>query len=94
MLSFEWDSNKARRNIETHGISFDEASTAFSDTLSLTIHDPLHSDQENRFILVGNSYRNRLLIVVHTERGNKIRIISARKATNKERKQYEASSKR
>jgi uncharacterized DUF497 family protein len=94
MLLFEWDSNKARRNIETHGISFDEASTAFSDTLSLTIHDPLHSDEEDRFILVGNSYRNCLLVVVHTERGNKIRIISARKATNKERKQYEESGKR
>ena len=94
MLLFEWDSNKARRNIETHDISFDEASTAFSDTSSLTIHDPLHSDEENRFILIGNSYQNRLLVVVHTERGNKIRIISARKATKKERKQYEESAKR
>jgi len=94
MLLFEWDPNKARRNIETHDISFDEASTAFSDTLSSTIHDPLHSDEEDRFILIGNSYRNRLLVVVHTERGNKIRIISARKATKKERKQYEESTKR
>jgi hypothetical protein len=54
MLLFEWDSNKARRNIETHGISFDEASTAFSDTLSLTIDDPLHSNEEDRFILIGD----------------------------------------
>jgi len=94
MLLFEWDSNKARRNIETHSISFDEASTAFSDTLSLTIHDPLHSDEEDRFILIGNSYQNRLLVVAHTERSNKIRIISARKATKKERKQYEENAQR
>ena len=94
MLLFEWDPNKARRNIETHGISFDEASTAFGDTLSLTIHDPLHSEQEDRFILIGNSARNHLLVVVHTERGENVRIISARKATNKERKQYEENAKR
>jgi len=94
MLLFEWDPNKARRNLEIHGVSFDEASTAFKDTLSLTIHDPLHSDEEDRFILIGNSYKNRLLVVVHLERGNRIRIISARKATKKERKQYEETTKR
>jgi len=94
MLLFEWDSNKARGNIETHGISFDEASTAFGDPLSLTIHDPLHSNEEDRFILLGKSGKNRLLVVIHTERGENIRIISARKATKKERKQYEESAKR
>ncbi|MBE0426766.1 MAG: BrnT family toxin [Nitrospirae bacterium] len=94
MFLFEWDSDKARKNIEIHDVSFDEASTAFGDALSLTIHDPLHSDEEDRFILIGNSYKNRLLVVVHTERGNKIRIISARKATKKERKQYEENAKR
>ncbi len=94
MLLFEWDPDKAIRNIESHGISFDEASTAFRDILSLTIHDPLHSDEEDRFTLIGNSFKNRLLVVVHTERGNKIRIISARKATKKERKQYEEIAKR
>jgi len=94
MLLFEWDPNKARKNLEIHGVSFDEASTAFKDTLSLTIHDPLHSDEEDRFILIGNSYKNRLLVVVHLEKGNKIRIISARKATKKERKQYEETTKR
>ena len=94
MLLFEWDPSKARRNIETHGVSFDEASTTFKDTLSLTIHDPLHSDEEDRFILIGNSIKNRLLVVVHAESGNKIRIISARKATKKERKQYEENAKR
>jgi uncharacterized DUF497 family protein len=94
MLLFEWDPNKARRNFEINGVSFDEASTAFKDTLSLTIDDPLHSDEEDRFILIGNSARNRLLVVVHTERGENIRIISARKATKKERKQYEKNVKR
>jgi uncharacterized DUF497 family protein len=94
MLLFEWDPNKARRNLEIHGVSFDEASTAFKDPLSLTIRDPLHSDEEDRFILIGNSGRDRLLVVVHTERGENIRIISARKATKKERKQYEENGKR
>ncbi len=92
MLLFEWDPNKARRNLEIHGVSFDEASTAFKDTLSLTIYDPLHSDEEDRFILIGNSASNRLLVVVHTEIREKIRIISARKATKKERKQYEKNA--
>jgi len=94
MLLFEWDPNKARRNLEIHGVSFDEASTAFKDTLSLTIRDPLHSNEEDRFILIGNSVRNRLLVVIHTERGENVRIISARKATKKERKQYEENAKR
>ena len=94
MLLFEWDINKAKKNLRIHGISFDEASTAFKDILSVTIHDPLHSDEEDRFILIGNSYKNRLLVVVHIERGNKVRIISARRATRKERMQYEENGKR
>ncbi len=94
MLLFEWDPEKARKNIEIRGISFDEACTVFRDVLSLTIHDPLHSEDENRFILIGNSFKNRLLVVMHTERGDKIRIISARKATKKERRQYEENVKR
>ncbi len=73
---------KAKKNIETHGISFDEATTAFKDTLSLTIYDPLHSGAEDRFVLIGSSFASRLLVVVHTDRGEKIRIISARKATS------------
>jgi hypothetical protein len=92
MFFFEWDPEKAKRNLEIHGVSFDEASTAFGDALSLTIYDPLHSEDEDRFILAGNTYKNRLLIVVHTERGNRIRIISARKATNKEREYYEKNA--
>ncbi len=94
MLLFEWDANKAEKNIKIHGVSFDEASTAFRDTLSLTIYDPLHSDEEDRLILIGNSCKNRLLVIVHTEREDKVRIISARKATRKERKQYEENAKR
>jgi uncharacterized DUF497 family protein len=94
VLLFEWDPSKATENLETHGISFDEASTAFGDILSLTIYDPLHSEEEDRLVLIGNSHRNRLLVVVHTERGDFIRLISARKASKKERKQYEENAKR
>jgi uncharacterized protein len=94
MLLFEWDPDKAKKNIKIHGVSFDEASTAFKDTLSLTIYDPLHSDEEDRFVLIGSSYKNRIIVVVHTESEDKIRIISARKATKKERKQYEENAKR
>jgi len=94
MLLFEWDTDKAKKNKSVHGVTFDEASTSFKDTLSLTIYDPLHSNEEERLILIGNSYKNRLLVIVHTERGDKIRIISARKATKKERKQYEENAKR
>ncbi len=83
MLIFEWDPSKAKKNIIIHSISFDEASTAFKDTLSLTVYDPLHSEEEDRFITIGNSCKNRLLIIVHTVRGIKIRIINARKATKK-----------
>ncbi|KAB2959807.1 MAG: BrnT family toxin [Candidatus Methylomirabilis oxygeniifera] len=90
-LVFEWDPRKARRNLAIHGVSFDEASTAFQDPLSKTIDDPLHSEDEERFVLLGHSHRNRLLVVVHTERGGRIRLISARLAANKERVMYEAS---
>jgi uncharacterized DUF497 family protein len=89
MLIFEWDFKKAKTNIEKHGVSFEEASTAFRDPLSLTIDDPLHSRDEERLVLIGMSYNNHLLVIVHTERGDNIRIISARKATKKERKYYE-----
>jgi uncharacterized protein len=64
------------------------------NNLSLTIYDPLHSEKENRLILIGNSCKNRLLVIVHVERGDKIRIITARKATKKEREQYEENAKR
>ncbi|MFH2093212.1 MAG: BrnT family toxin [Pseudomonadota bacterium] len=90
MLIFEWDPKKAISNLKKHGVSFEEASTAFKDPLSLTIEDPLHSDDENRLVLIGVAYNNKTLVVVHAERKNCIRIISARKATKKERECYEA----
>ena len=93
MLIFEWDPQKAKSNLKKHGVSFEEASTAFQDTLSLTIDDPLHSIDEVRVVLIGMSNKNRLLVVVHAERGDNIRIISARKATKKERKNYESNEK-
>ena len=88
-LLFEWDRNKAQQNIKKHGISFEEATTVFGDPLSLTIRDPLHSIGDERFVIIGYSYKYRLLVVVHSERGNRIRIISARRATRQERKTYE-----
>ena len=91
MLTFEWDPQKAESNIEKHGVSFEEASTVFRDPLSLTIDDPLHSTAEERMVQIGISHKNRLLVVVHTERGDKIRILSARKAIKKERNNYESN---
>lgn len=88
-LEFEWDHDKAKRNHKKHGVSFEEATTVFADPLALTIHDPLHSDEEDRFVTLGESHRRRLLVVVFTERGSKTRIISARLATRRERKNYE-----
>jgi uncharacterized DUF497 family protein len=82
--------NKASTNFKKHGVSFEEATTVFGDTLSITISDPLHSIDEDRFIIIGHSYKkNRLLVVVHADRGDKIRIISVRLATKSERKFYE-----
>jgi len=92
-LLFEWDLQKAKINLLKHHISFDEASSSFEDNLSITIFDPLHSEIEDRFILIGVSSFGRLLVVVHTDRGENIRIISARLATLKEKKQYEKNEK-
>jgi uncharacterized DUF497 family protein len=91
-LSFEWDDQKARTNLAKHGVSFEEATTVFGDPLSLTIPDPAHSETEDRFIILGHSHRQRLLVVVHTERGDNLRIISARPASRRERKDYEEST--
>ena len=88
-LTFEWDEKKARSNARKHGISFDEGSTVFGDPLSLTIPDPSHSEVEERFVTMGSSHRGKLLVVVHTERGDNIRIINARPANRRERKAYE-----
>ena len=91
-LHFEWDEQKAALNKNKHRVSFEEASTVFGDPLSLTIDDPLHSINEERFTIIGKSYKQRTLVVVHTERGNIIRIISARLATSREKKTYEESN--
>jgi uncharacterized DUF497 family protein len=91
MLTFEWDPQKAESNLEKHGVSFEEASTVFRDPLSLTIDDPIHSKDEERMVQIGISHKNRLLVVVHTERQDNIRIITARKASKKERNNYESN---
>ena len=91
-LNFEWDANKAKSNLGKHGVSFEEASTVFGDPRSMTIPDPVHSELENRLITAGTSHRGKLLVVVHTERGDNIRIISARGASRRERRNYEEST--
>lgn len=88
-MEFEWDTDKAASNVAKHGVSFEEAASAFRDALSTTVPDPLHSGEEERHVLLGMSDKQRLLVVVHTEHDNKTRIISAREATRQERKQYE-----
>ena len=86
---FEWDEAKAQTNLEKHGISFPEAATVFADPLAAIFPDADHSGDELREIIVGNSEQNRLLIVSFTERGENLRIISARAATPRERKEFE-----
>ena len=88
-LTFRWDPGKAQTNLRKHGVSFPEAVTAFMDLLSTTISDPDHSYDEERFILLGMSDRRRVLVIVHTETDEDIRIISAREANRHERRQYE-----
>lgn len=88
-MEFEWDPDKAASSLDKHAVSFDEAATAFGDPLSLTITDPDHSDDEDRFVLLRESYVGRLVVVVFTERGERIRVISARLATRNERRSYE-----
>jgi uncharacterized DUF497 family protein len=89
-LTFEWDEAKASDNLSKHGVSFAEASTVFADPLSRTIPDPLHSDEEDRFVTLGESASGHTLVVVHTHRRENVRIISARRATPpRERKDYE-----
>ncbi|MBR0573352.1 MULTISPECIES: BrnT family toxin [Pasteurellaceae] len=88
MLKFEWDNNKAESNLIKHCVSFKEAETVFEDSEALLIPDPDHSFGEERFILLGRSKKHNILVVVHCERSDVIRIISARKATKKESRQY------
>ena len=92
MFTFEWDANKAQSNLAKHKVNFEAAATVFGDPRSVTIPDPAHSQSENRFIILGRSHDGKLLVVVHTERGDNMRIISARPASRRERKQYEEAS--
>jgi hypothetical protein len=88
-IKFGWDKRKARQNLSKHRVSFTEASTVFADTLSITISDPDHSEDEERWVTIGLSNRQRLLVVVHTEEEETVRIISARTADRLERRKYE-----
>jgi hypothetical protein len=88
-MQFEWDENKAERNLSKHGVSFEEAKTVFDDPLYVDFYDPDHSENEERYLIVGESNQGRVLIVSYTERGNSIRLISAREVTRTEREAYE-----
>jgi hypothetical protein len=88
-MKFEWDPIKAARNLQKHDVSFNEAASVFGDPLSITVPDPDHSLNEDRYIIVGLSHLGRLLIVAHSEQGESIRLISARELTPQERKDYE-----
>ena len=87
-MQFEWDPEKDQQNQSKHGVSFDEASTVFGDPLAITIDDPDQSSDENRMLTTGHSNRQRLIIVAHTDRDERIRIISAREVTAAERRDY------
>ena len=87
--NFEWDADKAKLNIEDHGVTFEEATTIFNDPLFIIYKDPDHSEGEQRYIIIGESKRNRYLIVSYTERSGRTRLISARELDPKERRAYE-----
>jgi hypothetical protein len=89
-VEFEWDADKAALNVRKHNVAFSKAATVFGDALSVTVGDPDHSAAQRRFITIGCSQRGRPLMVAHTQRGERVRIISARTLTRGERKAYEA----
>lgn len=90
-MEFEWDAKKADSNAAKHGVTFSEATTVFGDPVELAIADPDHSEEEFRFLSMGQSARGRLLVVAYTERQGRTRIINAREATPRERRQYEST---
>ena len=92
-MRFEWNATKAARNLKVHGVSFDDASTVFGDPLAGTIDDPLHSQAERRSVTIRVAASGKLLVVAHTERGDAIRLISARPATRAKRRAYEHRKK-
>ena len=94
MIDFEWDPRKARTNLREHGVSFHDAATVLRDPLGVTIYDPDHSEEEDRYITIGTSGSGRLLMVAHTDRGDRIRIINARELTRAEREAHESEIKR
>jgi len=89
MIEFEWDPSKARTNLRKHRVAFQEAATVLRDPLAITVLDPDHSQEEDRYITVGSSIKGRILMVAHTDRGDRSRIISARELTRAEREAYE-----
>lgn len=92
MINFIWDKNKAKRNFEKHKLSFEEAATVFADPLAFIFDDDEHSRTEKRVLIIGHTNKNKIIIVSFTERNQHIRIISARKATRKEKQDYEEHS--
>ena len=93
-LAFEWDDEKSKSNFRKHRISFEEAKTVFNDPFAITIDDPDHSDEEERYIDIGISSKGRMFVLWYAERNENIRIIGCRKATKKERRAYEDKEKR
>ena len=91
-VQFTWDPGKAAANLSKHGVSFEDASTVFRKPLAKVLPDPTHSEQEQRSLIIGHSAGGRLLLVVFTESGDRIRIISARDASARERREYEEHS--
>ena len=89
-MKFEWDPKKAEHNFKQHGVTFEEAATVFGDSLAATVPDPRHSAEESRFVTMGQSTENRLVVVAHVDRSEQVRIISARLATRRERRKYES----
>ena len=88
-MRFEWDPDKASANLDTHGVSFEEAATVFGSALAVTFFDPDHSEKEDRYLTFGVPLNNRLLVVIHTDREESTRIISVREAIRREREQYD-----
>ncbi len=93
-LAFEWDEEKSKRNVRKHGVTFEEAKTVFNDPFAITIADPDHSAEEERYLDIGLSVKERVLVVWYTEREENIRIIGCRRATPSERKTYEERQER
>ena len=93
-MQFEWDPNKAARNLRQHGVTFEDAATTFGDPFAQTISDQAHSTVEARFVTIGRTVAGRLVVVVHTDREARVRLIRARQATRAEKKKYEEGSQR